>query len=193
MMIRASLTAACVFMLGAGVASLFVPMPVSADGSWLDQPLENWNAPLMDIPVAPPTAQVILNPACPAAVNRQPETDADAAIQGAGWSVFGSYTGGWGVVVVKGLANYDGMCRPMAYQEFVFVDGTFAGTLSPTPMDSRTDGAGNLTGLQNGDMLTAMFQRYAPNDPACCPSSTKAIRYHIDRSGAGPVIIPQGV
>lgn len=182
-------------LLAFALGCLLVPVPASAEGSWLDEPLgdNSWNQPLMDIPLAPATAQVILNPACPGAVNRPAESDADAAIQGAGWTVYGSYTGGWGVVIVKGLATYDGMCRPMAYQEFVFVDGTFAGTLSPTPMDSRTDGAGDLTGLQNGDMLTARFERYAPSDPLCCPSSTQAVRYRIDRSGAGPVVVPQAI
>ena len=180
-------------IVGAALACVVLPLPAAADGSWLDAPLDNWNQPLMDVPVAPPTAQVILNPACPAAVNRAAETDADAAIQGAGWTVYGSYTAGWGIVIVKGLATYDGMCRPMAYQEFVFVDGTFAGTLSPVPMDSRTDGAGNLTGLQSANLLSATFQRYTPSDPACCPSSTTALRYHVDRSGPGPVIVPEAL
>jgi hypothetical protein len=41
----------------------------------------------------------------------------------------------------RGTAGYDGMCRPRQYQDFVFVGSVFAGTLSPQPMDSRTDGA----------------------------------------------------
>lgn len=41
------------------------------------------------------------------------------------------------------------MCRPRQSQDFLFVRGMFAGTLSPQPMDSRTDGV--LTSLARID------------------------------------------
>ena len=44
------------------------------------------------------------------------------------------------------MSNADGMCRPLGYQFFLFVGDDFAGTLSPAPMDSRTDGG--LSDLQ---------------------------------------------
>ena len=58
---------------------------------------------------------------------RPAETDEDRAVERAGWTLFASYSAGWGVRIVRGLAGYDGMCRPMEYQGFVFVDGKLAG------------------------------------------------------------------
>ena len=40
-----------------------------------------------------------------------------------------------------GMPLLDGMCRPNLYQDFVFVDGKFARTLSPSLMNARSDGA----------------------------------------------------
>ncbi len=178
-------------LIGLVLASSLPPVSAAADGSWLDQPLTNWNSPGMELPAAP-SGTPSPNPDCQNQ-GRPAETDEDMAVAAAGWTVYGSYTGGWGVLVVRGLSGWDGMCRPMGYQEFVFVDGAFAGTLAPAPMDSRTDGAGDLSGLQGPDLLSAAFQRYTSTDPACCPSSTKAVQYHVDRSGAAPVIVPQAV
>jgi LppP/LprE lipoprotein len=181
---RVAWLAAGLLLLGAAR-----PGPMLADGSWLDQPLANWNSPGMELWAAPASGGPT-NPNC-ADQGRPAETDADAAVAEAGWTVYGSYTGGWGVLVVRGLSGLDGMCRPLGYQEFVFVDGVLAGTLSPMPMDSRTDGAGDLAALQNADELTATFQRYAPTDPACCPSSQRSVTYTIDRSGPAPVLVPR--
>ncbi len=33
------------------------------------------------------------------------------------------------------------MCRPVLFQQFVFADGAFAGTLAPAATLPRTDGA----------------------------------------------------
>jgi hypothetical protein len=82
---------------------------------------------------------------------------------------------------------------PPTAQEFGLVDGNFAGTLSPVPMDSRSGGAGGLNDLENADMLSAAFQRYTPSDPACRPGSRKDVRYQIDRSGPGLLIVPHAV
>lgn len=49
--------------------------------------------------------------------------------------VFGKTT------LISGMANADGMCRPLTDQVFVFSGGQFIGTLSPILMDSRTDGS----------------------------------------------------
>ncbi|MFN8557187.1 MAG: LppP/LprE family lipoprotein [Dehalococcoidia bacterium] len=100
----------------------------------------------------------------------------------------GSYESGWGVRVVLGASNYDGMCRPLGYQVFVFADGLFAGTVAPVPMDSRTDGAAGPSSLVDGDRLNVTFSRYAPSDPLCCPSRTSSVTYAIDRAGAAPVL-----
>lgn len=107
-----------------------------------------------------------------------------------GWTVFGSYVGGWGIVVVKGLSGYDGMCRPLGFNEFVFVNGVFAGTISPMPMDSRTDGVGDVIAL-NQDHLITQFQRYKPTDPLCCPSAQTSVTYTVTQTPQGPVLTPQ--
>ena len=76
------------------------------------------------------------------------------------------------------------MCRPFQFQAFVFVQGRFAGTLSPGLMDSRSDGALSQVFLYDGESLTAEYQRYAPADPLCCPSRTTNVRFAIDRARA---------
>jgi hypothetical protein len=83
-------------------------------------------------------------------------------------------------VVVRGAAGYDGMCRPRQYQDFVFVRGAFAGTLSPQPMDSRTDGAIGRVFLQSDRRVTAEFARYTAKDPLCCPSSSTTVEFAIE-------------
>src|SRR5689334_13774205 len=116
------------------IAALF-PGRAAADGSWLDQPLATWNSPGMDLAQAP-GMDPSTNPRCLDG-GRPAETDADQALVANGWTLFSSYLGGWSTVVVRALSGYDGMCRPLGYNEFVFVDGQFAGTLSPDLMDSR--------------------------------------------------------
>jgi hypothetical protein len=73
------------------------------------------------------------------------------------------------------------MCRPRNYQEFVFARGVFAGTLSPHPMDSRTDGAiGRVTILTDG-RVQAEYTRYAATDPLCCPSRLTTVVFEIEQ------------
>jgi len=85
------------------------------------------------------------------------------------------------------------MCRPLGFNEFVFVDGNFAGTISPDLMDSRADGVGDVRAFAVKDSIAAEFQRYAPTDPLCCPSSTQTVFYGVTRSPAGPVLVAQSV
>ena len=91
------------------------------------------------------------------------------------------------MLVVRGAANYDGMCRPRDYQDFVFVRGAFAGTLSPQPMDSRSDGAVNQVSVQSG-RVTGEYARYAPADPLCCPSRATSVVFEV--SGTPPLVRP---
>jgi hypothetical protein len=167
------------------------PSRASADGSWLDDPSATWNTPGMRMP------NPVKNRPGPASEvdtrctdqARPAEIDEDRALERAGWTVFGSYEGGWVVRIVRGLAGYDGMCRPLEYQAFVFVDGKLAGTLSPTTMDSRIDGS--LMGLDFyvSDRIIARYARYKADDALCCPSAESTVFYKIDRSGASPVLV----
>jgi hypothetical protein len=161
-----------------------------ADGAWLDEtPLVPWNAAGMSVPAAPPPAGTPPDdPQCGGG-NRSPEISEDLLLVQAGWVLFGTYEGGWGIKLLWGLTGYDGMCRPWGYQQFAFVDGVFAGTMSPVPMNSREDGS--LASSHFGqDGLSAEFNRYAPTDPLCCPSQSTVVQYHIDRTDAGPVLVP---
>jgi LppP/LprE lipoprotein len=157
-------------------------------GSWLDEPVaSSWNQVAMDVPAAHSLSGS--NPRC-ASVERWAETPEDQALVDAGWSLMAPYRAGWGLMVVDGAGGYDGMCRPLAYESFVFVDGQLAGTISPDPMNSRTTGAGSVIALRP-DQVTARFLRYAPTDPLCCPSlGAVVVDYHVDRGPDGPVLTP---
>ena len=100
----------------------------------------------MDLPQASPMDRST-NPQC--LPQRRPvDTSADQALVDSGWTLFSGYQAGWDTYVVAALSGYDGMCRPLGYNVFVFVDGQFAGTISPDVMDSRTDGSGAVRYLR---------------------------------------------
>jgi hypothetical protein len=105
--------------------------------------------------------------------------DEDTRVRNRGWDLVGGYQGGWQMLVIRGTAGYDGMCRPRQYQDFVFVRGVFAGTLSPHVMDSRSDGALGRVTLQARGQLTAEYHRYSAADPLCCPSRTTSVVFDI--------------
>jgi heat shock protein HslJ len=146
--------------------------------SWLDDPTPaSWNTPRETIPAAPEN-QGTFDPRCREAA-RSPQLKEDAQLRDQGWELVGAYQGGWEILVIRGTAGYDGMCRPRQYQEFVFVRGVFAGTLSPHPMDSRADGALTRVWIQSSRRLTAEYIRYASTDPLCCPSSTTTVVFDL--------------
>jgi hypothetical protein len=155
-------------------------------GSWLDASRPaSWNKPGSSIPVAP-AVQGNIDPRC-RVQERPAELEEDRRVQERGWALTGAYQGGWHTVLIRGTADYDGMCRPRQYQAFVFVRGVFAGTLSPGAMDSRTDGALSQVFLQSDGRLTAEYFRYATKDPLCCPSRTTRIEFEISD---GPTLRP---
>jgi LppP/LprE lipoprotein len=157
-------------------------------GSWLDDPLHSdWNQVGMGLPAAP--AAGTINPRC-ATGERWAETPEDQELVDAGWSLFAPYRAGWGLMVVDAAGGYDGMCRPLAYESFVFADGQLAGTISPDPMNSRETGAGTVISVR-GDVVTARFVRYAPTDPLCCPSrGAVVVDFQLGRTPEGPVLKP---
>jgi heat shock protein HslJ len=167
-----------------------VPAIAIAQGqkaSWLDaaKPAA-WNTPGQPVPSAP-KSQGSVDARCRAAV-RPAQLPEDKQVRGRGWDLIGPFQGGWQVVVIRAAADYDGMCRPRQYQDFVFVRGMFAGTLSPQPMDSRTDGALSQVRVQNGTQLTAEYVRYSASDPLCCPTRTTSVVFDI--AGQKPVVRP---
>ncbi len=150
-----------------------------AQTSWLDRPLTNWNSNTGAVPTAPrATGDAPTNARCPDAV-RNPESIADRAVTRAGWSLFGALQSYGAVTVINGMASLDGMCRPLQYNTFVFVSNRFAGTLSPTAMNSRTDGALSQARLNSPTNISADFTRYTSSDALCCPSQTSSVFYTI--------------
>ena len=116
-----------------------------ADGAWIDALPGAWNTPGAAIPQAPAGEPAQLT-AC-AEQTRPASTAADRALEAAGWKLFGPVLSHGSTSIVRAMSNADGMCRPLGYEFFFFIGDAFAGTLSPAPMDSRTDGAlSDLTG-----------------------------------------------
>jgi heat shock protein HslJ len=155
--------------------------------SWLDQSkTASWNASGAPIPAAPkmPAAG---DPRCRDGA-RPAQLDEDKRLRDLGWHLVGAYQGGWQTLVIRATAGYDGMCRPREFQDFVFVRGLFAGTLSPHPMDSRTDGALSRVTLRSSSELIAEYARYTKADPLCCPSRTTSVVFEM--TGDPPIVQP---
>ena len=95
-------------------------------------------------------------------------------------------------VSLRGTAAVDGMCRPSQYQGFVFVNGTFAGTLSPHVMADRSDGALALFAFTifGEDSFYATYARYSDDDPLCCPHASTEVRFSVTKKGGASVIVP---
>src|SRR5262245_33385380 len=162
--------------------------PQQKAGSWLDEAKPaSWNKPGAAIPTAPKIQGIATDPRCRDTA-RPPQLDEDTRVREQGWDLVGAFQGGWVVLVIGGTAGYDGMCRPRQYQDFVFVRGVFAGTLSPQAMDSRTDGALGRVSLQSATRLTAEFARYTAADALCCPSRTTSVTFEV--ASEGPILRP---
>jgi heat shock protein HslJ len=161
-----------------------------APRGWLDRPLTNWNKSGVAIPKSP--LKTVIDNQCRSQV-REAVTFADRAIVKAGWLLYGPVQTYGKTSIVSAMSAVDGMCRPMGYQDFVFVDGKFAGTLSPRPMDSRTDGASQRVILQTGDRIISVFSRYSDADPLCCPSRLSRVIYQIETKNGVSLVVPKDV
>lgn len=157
-------------------------------GNWLDSDA-NWNSPGAPIPQAPElestdlaTCQHTVRPAA------LPE---DQLVEAAGWTLTNSAQIYGATTLITGMADADGMCRPSAYQVFVFTDGMFSGTLAPIPMNSRTDGSLFKLDLYREGMLDASFNRYQPGDAQCCASRESRLFYQVEIHNGSPVLVPQ--
>jgi hypothetical protein len=159
--------------------------------SWLDAPKPaNWNKPGLTLPAAPESPYDI-DPKCQAQARPPelgpPELGEDTRLHEKGWDLIGAYQGGWILLVIAANFGYDGMCRPNAFQYFVFSRGVFIGTLSPRLMASRTDGALSRVALEflNGKkLLVADYLRYADTDPLCCASATTKVDFELAPDGS---------
>ena len=179
---RSLLIAGSLLLIGTGA--------LAQTGEWLDKPLVPWNEPGAVVPKAPaPKGDKPTDRRCASTV-RRPETAAERAVAAAGWSLYGKTRTDGTTTILLGEASVDGMCRPWDFQAFVFVKDVFAGTLSPRPMDSRTDGALSDVPRLSATAVEVVFFRYVGADPLCCPSRLTIVRYRIDGGPKRPVVIP---
>lgn len=160
---------------------------------WLDLPLKPWNAP-GTLPHAPVPSEPLAEVSKRCDLKPLRGTAAQRAVAEAGWIPylhFDRQIVQGEVEILGGMTGADGMCRPTGFNSFVFVANRFAGTLSPIPMISRTDGSIGPVRVAPDGTITADFARYSDNDALCCPSSHVDVRYRIDRANQ-PVVIPTG-
>jgi LppP/LprE lipoprotein len=195
MRFRSSVTVlrlACALALGALTG---VQTADAQSASWLDGPPVGWNTAGAPLPTAPPLQNT--DPRCREREDA-PSSPEENQVTGRGWKLEGYWPTlrSGNLVLVTALADYDGMCRPMEFNVFVFDGGRYAGTLSPEAMASRTDGqiAGGdaAPATVNADgTIAADFVRYADSDPLCCPSlGTTHVVYQVRQAAGGPVVNP---
>jgi LppP/LprE lipoprotein len=167
---------------------------VAAQTAWLDQPLTGWNAAGAPLPkgTAGAAARADALKRCKLV---PPSTATDRALEAADWipqlhldrPLISN-----DVEIVAGFSSLDASCAPAAFNLFVFVDGRFAGTLSPGSMTPRTDASAGPVRFVN-DGISAEFARYKPGDADCCPTARVAVQYRIDRTPTGPSVVPVNV
>jgi len=193
--------------LGFFAAALAFAAGMGPSTAWLDARVPaNWNRPGAAIAPAPPwrsDGRVVkggkdpeLLPGGRCAATVQPASGTlQRAIASRGWLIgrvvpaLPSMNAGW--TVVMGVSGADGMCRPLGFQLFAFRNGAFVGTLSPRPMDARTDATFVALRTTGPSTLQVDFLRYADQDPLCCPHATTRVSFAI-ANGARAVIKPTG-
>ncbi len=188
----------------ASIAALAAAAPATAEtstGRWLDaNPIANWNKPGMAIPRGPKAMNPEMFRQCEKQgadeMKKAPPTPETRRVTAAGWRVAKVDKQAGDTVVVFAFNGLDGMCRPLAYQYFVFMGGHFAGTLAPRAMNAREDGSGYFEQNQKIDArrFTAEFSRYRESDPLCCPSRTSTVTFEIrEAPGASALVVPASV
>jgi hypothetical protein len=163
--------------------------------SWLDRPLTNWN-------------QADRLPAAASAAGEDPdalrtrcgitrgESAAHRALEESGWMPYHhldrELTRG-DVEILAGMTTADEACQPTHFQIFVFVQGRFAGTLSPQPMTAGRDGFAGAVRIIEADTISSEFARFRQGDASCCPTSRMTVRFRIDRAGGQALVVPVDV
>lgn len=179
------------FYAAVAVIFLFVNYAAAQSAySWLDaKPLPNWNSRSRAILQTEPMSAGELAQ-CGKFV-RQPTLKADKLLAKYGWTLVGPAQIYGKTTVVTWAQGFDGMCRPRSFQTLVFVGNRVAGTLSPAPMDSRTDGSLVNVQMTSETTLTAEYVRYRESDALCCPWKTEAVTFVIKPDGANFLLTPE--
>ena len=177
--------------LAVGLTFALTTPPHAQAPSWLDKPALGWNVSAAQIPRAPNSTEAGAAILKRCQMDDRRGTAGERAIAAAGWTpflVFDRELVNGDLEIIGGLAGADGMCRPMGFNVFVFVGGRYAGTLSPAPMDSRTDGTVGAVRILDPNTISGEFSRYTDKDALCCPSSRVSVTYRIDRTPRGPTV-----
>ena len=160
--------------------------------NWLDaKPLPSWNERSRAILQTEKIAQAELT-RCRGSI-RPVTLPVDSLLTKYNWTLVGDAQVFGKTTAVTVATSFDGMCRPLGFQTLVFVGNRVAGTMSPGPMDSRTDGSLiNIKLLSETDVV-AEYARYKENDPLCCPSKTNTVSFNIKRDGQNWLLKPEFV
>ena len=153
-------------------------------GAWLDTPgelnLSTGNLQRVEFDAS--------NPRCDATA-RAPRSAVDRLVIAQGWKLTAlteNRRGKAGLIEIVGaFRQYDGMCRPLQFQAFVFIDERLVGTLSPKLMNSREDGALDRVTVSESGEIGASFLRYRQNDALCCPSRESTAVYAFQPEAGG--------
>src|SRR5687768_13280946 len=115
-------------MRGAALAAALLPATALAGGGWIDAGASGWNGPGGGVPGSPGANPDDLE-RC-AGILRGVETGEDQAVQDMGWALYGAPAGDFGIRIVSAMLGATEDCRPLGFQDFIFVDGAYAGTIS---------------------------------------------------------------
>ena len=178
------------------VALTLLPPRVSAqsDTSWLDRPLAAWSQAPGTVPRAQAgtESQSALQRRCGAS-SLSASASAEA-LRKAGWAPFLHFDRAIAredIEILGGMtAAVSPGCEPSMFNLFVFVGGTFAGTISPIVMGQGRDGVVGSVRVTGPDAVTAEFARYTTKDTECCPTSRVRVTYRLERAGPQPTLVP---
>jgi len=157
---------------------------------WLDmKPLPNWNSRKRVILETKKISASELK-RCSTSV-RQPSLPQDFILTKMNWTLTGAAQVFGNTAVITTAEGFDGMCRPLKFETYVFVGNRLAGGLTPGPEDSRTDGSVINVNLYSETDLSAEFARYRDSDALCCPYKTERVTYKVKPDGRNFLLVPE--
>lgn len=179
------------FIIAVCLAILPLSFNVFAQTSqWLDmKPLPNWNSRKRVILETKKMSASELK-RCSISV-RQPSLPQDFLLTKMNWTLTGAAQIFGNTAVITTAEGFDGMCRPLKYETYVFVGNKLAGGLTPGPEDSRADGSIINVNLYSETDLSAEFARYKNSDALCCPYKTERVTYKIKPDGRNFLLVPE--
>lgn len=156
---------------------------------WLDmKPLPNWNSRKRVILETKKISNAELK-RCSTSV-RQPTLSQDFLLTKMNWTLTGAAQVFGNTAIITTAEGFDGMCRPLKYETYVFIGNKLAGALTPAPVNSREDGSLSSVNLYSETEFTAEFARYRNSDALCCPSKIERVLYRVDPDGRNFLLAP---